>query len=141
MARFYEKAPTRHYFPETDFGGGADILYYVKGPKGKAGRLHDYGVDNVTEVFNGGTLNPKMAIGIVGNADYYGDDFDLGAAAVAGGSKSIRTTYAPTDTGFATYMLIPELPADTVVMVTCEAATGSGLTGKAFPFVDIIWDV
>ena len=141
MARFYEKAPTRHIFPVTDFGGGADILYYVKGPKGKAGRLYDYGVEGLTEAMNGGTLMPGMAVGIVGTAAKYGVKFVFTSMAIADGTKSIRSTYTPIDTAFeGTYMVERDLPADTVVMVTCYAATGSALTGTGTPFVDIIWD-
>ncbi len=141
MALSYEKKATRVSFtPGTDFGGGADILYYVLGPKGKAGRLYDYGIENVVEALAAGTNLPKMSVGTVADPDHYGDDFSLGAAAIAGGTKSIRTTYTPTDAGFATYMLIRDLPADTVVMVTCTAGTGSGLTGQATPFVEIVWD-
>lgn len=136
----YDKLPTRHYFAQTDFGGGADILYYVKGPKGKAGRLVNYGVEGLTEAMNGGTLMPKMAVGIVGTAEKYGKKITFTSMAIADGTVSLRTLYAPTDATFATTLVIAELPADTVVMVTCYAATGSALTGIGQPFVDINWE-
>lgn len=137
----YLKAPTRHWMPNTDFGGGADILYYFKGPKGKAGRLYDYGVESTVEAMNGGTLMPKMAVGIVGTAEKYGTKLTFTSLAVADGTKSVRTTNLPADTAFeGTYMVDRDLAADTVVMVTCYAATGSALTGQAMPFVEVVWD-
>lgn len=135
----YDHWPTR-YSLLVDYGGGADVLQHVIGPKGKAGLLYDYGCHSVSEVFNGGTLMPKIAVGTVSDPDAYGDDFTFGALAVAGGGKSIRTTYTPgVDAGWDTYMVNRNLPKDTVVMVTHQAATGSGLTGIAVGFVDIIW--
>lgn len=137
----YDKRPTRYYFPLTDFGGGADIYYHIKGPKGKAGRLYDYGVESLTEAFAAGTATPMMAVGTVADQDAYGNEFDFGALAIADGTKSIRTAYREAiDAGFDTYMLNRELPADTVIKVTCVAGTGSGLTGIGVPFVDIIWN-
>lgn len=126
-------------FGNTDFGAGSNTLYHIIGPKGKEGLLWDYGVYAVMEAFAAGTTTPMMSIGTVADPDHYGDEFDFGALAVAGGGKSIRTTYAESATGFGTYMLIRNLPADTVILITCVAGTGSGLTGMASPFVDIIW--
>lgn len=135
----YDHWPTR-YALAVDYGGGANVLQHVKGPKGKDGLLYDYGCHTVVEVFNGGTLMPQIAVGTVSDADAYGDEFDFGALAVAGGGKSIRTAYVPgVDSGWNTYMLNRNLPKDTVVMVTHYAATGSGQTGQATGFVDIIW--
>lgn len=137
----YDNWPTRYaYGGILDYGGGANVLQHVRGPKGKDGLLYDYGCHSVVEVFNGGTLNPQIAVGTVSDADYYGDEFDFGALAVASGGKSIRTTYTPeVDAGWAQKMLIRNIPKDTVVMVTHYAATGSGQTGQAVGFVDIIW--
>ena len=83
---------------------------------------------------------PQIAVGTVSDADAYGNEFDYGAVAVASGGKSIRTTYTPAvDAGWDSHMLDRDIPKDTVVMVTHYAATGSGLTGIAVGFVDIIW--
>lgn len=136
----YDRAPTRYIFSQIDFGAASDSLRHIIGPKGKAGRLYDYGMFGVTEAFAAGTTLPKMSVGTVADPDHYGDDFSMGAATVAGGGTSIRGTYAPTDAGFATYMLIRDLPKDTAVMVTCTAGVGSGLTGIADAYVDIVWD-
>jgi hypothetical protein len=133
------KAPTRYIFAGISFAS-SDVLRHIIGPKGKAGRLWDYGVQCVTTLFAGATTTPMMAVGTTGDADHYGNEYDFGAATVAGGSKSIRTAYAPTDAGFATYMLIRDLPKDTVVMATMVAATGGGAAGVADTFVEIQWD-
>lgn len=130
----------RYQQDSFDFGGGADDNMTFKGPKGKEGLLYDYGVYNVTETFAGGTTTPKMSVGNAADADHYGDDFDFGAlVADTSGGKSIRSTYAPGTTGWNTYMLIRELPADTAIYGVMIAATGSGLTGHANAFVDVIW--
>jgi len=135
----YDNWPTR-YSLLVDYGGGANVLQHVRGPKGKDGLLYDYGCHSVSEVFNGGTLMPQIAVGTVSDADAYGNEFDYGAVAVASGGKSVRTTYTPAvDAGWDTTMLDRDIPKDTVVMVTHYAATGSGLTGIAVGFVDIIW--
>lgn len=135
----YDKIPTR-YEILVDYGGSSNVLQYIKGPKGKDGLLYDYGCHSVTEAFNGGTLMPQIAVGTATDADAFGEEFDFGALAVTSGGKSIRTTYTPAvDPGWDTYMVQRNIPKDTVVMVTHYAATGSGLTGIAVGFVDIIW--
>ena len=131
----------RYAFGTFDFGGGADDNFTFKGPKGKEGLLWDYGVFAVTESFAAGTNTPRMMIGNASDDNHYGAEFDFGAlAADTSGGKSIRTTYRPTiDAGWLTYMLIRDLPADTAIYAKCVAGTGSGLTGMAIPFVDVIW--
>lgn len=134
----YDGQRTRYEFSQISFAS-SDVLRHIIGPKGKEGLLWDYGCHSVTTLFAGATSTPMMLVGTVADEDHYGDDFDFGAAAVASGGKSIRTTYRDTDTGFGTYMLIRNLPADTVIMVTMRAATGGGAAGVATTFVDIIW--
>jgi hypothetical protein len=128
-------------FPLFDFGGGSNASPIIAGPKGLKGRLIDYGVQWVSEAFAGGTTTPQMSIGTAADKDHYGEEFDFGALAVASGGKSIRSTYAYDDLAhIATYILNDgALPADTPVEVTLLAATGSGLTGMAIPFVKIDW--
>lgn len=131
------RSPTRYAFGVHDFGGSADETFSVKGPKGKAGRLHDYGVFGCIEVMNGGTITPKIAVGTTSDPDAYGDELVLHGLA-DNDATSIRMLYQEHDAGFATYMLNRELPADTEIYVTCTVATGSP-TGQAVPFVDIVW--
>ena len=135
----YDYPATRYAFGNQDFGGGANVLMYLKGPKGKAGLLFDYGVFGLSEAFAAGTTTPMMSVGTIADPDYYGDEFDFGALAINAGGKSVRETHYPGSAGFTSKMLIREIPADSVVMVTLVAGTGSGLTGQAVPFVDIKW--
>jgi hypothetical protein len=133
----YDDKPTRYSFGNFDFGD-ADQTFSIIPPKGKSGYLHDYGVFGVTEVFNGGTVTPKISVGTTSDADAYGDELDLNALA-DNHAMSVRTTYSEPSTSFATYMINRHLPKDTELYVHIVAATGSP-TGQAIPFVDIIWD-
>ena len=135
----YDSAHRRYYELLVDYGAGGNTLQHIIGPKGKQGLLWDYGCHSLAEAFAGSSTTPMISVGTTGNADAYGEEFDYGALAVAGGGKSIRTTYAETDSGWATYMVDRNLPMDTVVMVTHIAATGSP-TGQAIAGVGIIWD-
>lgn len=126
-----------YMFGTFDFGGAADDTFVIKGPKGKQGRLWDYGVQGTTEVFNGATITPKIAVGTAADPDAYGDELVLHALADAS-ATSIRSLYAEQDATFATYMLNVDLPANTAVVVTCTAATGSP-TGMGVPYIVIDW--
>ena len=130
----------KHSFGLFDFGGGADEQFVIKGPKGKQGRLWNYGVEGATEVFNGGTVTPKIAIGTSSDPDAYGNELDLDDVAL-NSAKSVRSTYdeIADATDFNALMVDVTIPADTDVYVTCTAATGSP-TGIAVPFVIIHWD-
>lgn len=120
-----------------DFGGAADEVFYIRGPKGKSGRLYDYGVQMTTEAFNGGTITPKIAIGTAADPDAYGDEIVLHGLAIDD-AKSVRTMHHETAAGFAALMVQQEIPADTLVAMTCTVATGSP-TGIGVPFVIIDW--
>jgi hypothetical protein len=134
----YDKPNRMKYsFGVFDFGGAADDAFAVKGPKGKAGRLWDYGVEGTVEVFNGGTITPKIAVGTAADPDAYGDELVLHGLADQS-ATSIRALYHEQAAGFAAAMLNRELPADTAVVVTCTVATGSP-TGQGVPFVIIDW--
>lgn len=135
----YDDRDRRWYEMLVDYGAGANTLQHIIGPKGKAGLLWDYGCHSVAEAFAGSSTTPMISVGTVSNADAYGEEFDYGALAVAGGGKTIRTTYAETAAGFATYMVNRNLPMDTVVMVTHIAATGSP-TGQAIAGAAVIWE-
>lgn len=138
----YTSRITRYQRSQFDFGGGADDNMTFKGPKGKEGLLWDYGVYDISETFNGDTLDPQMSVGTAADPDHYGDEFSLTTAlcpADTAGLVSVRTQFAPTAAGFAALMLIPELPADTAVYGVLKAATGANLTGTATAFVDCIW--
>jgi hypothetical protein len=127
----------KYSFGTFDFGGAADEIFVVKGPKGKAGRLYDYGVEGTIEVFNGATITPKISVGTVADPDAYGDELVLHGLA-ADSATGIRALYHEQDAGIATYMLNRELPKDTAVAVHCVVATNSP-TGQGTPFVTIDW--
>lgn len=122
-----------------DFGAGSDEQFNIIGPKGKAGRLYDYGVEGTIEVMNGASTTPKVSIGNSSSATAYGAALDINALA-DNTAKSIRSTYREDAAAFAgTYMTNRNIPADTQIRVNCVAAAGSP-TGQAVPFVIIDWD-
>lgn len=125
-------------FPLVDFGGGADVTHYIKGPKGKKGYVVDYGVNTVSEAFAAGTATPMMAVGKTGDTDAYAEELDFGALA-ANTSASLRSMKTPAQIKADYVRPNMEIPADTQVFVTCVAGTGSGLTGQALPWVKIRW--
>ncbi len=131
-----------YQFGNFDFGAGANETFSIQGPKGKAGRLIDYGVQGVIEAFAGSTSTPVVAVGTPSDADAYGDEFDMGALADNNG-KSVRSTYPnayPFGTTIGTYILSQgKIPADQEVVLTCTGAVGTP-TGQAVPFVTIDWD-
>ena len=140
----YENPDRRTYvFQEFDFGGSAGTrTEKIVGPKGKKGRLIDYGVQSVQETF-AGTTPASIAIGINGgNVDEFGEELSLGTAVTtAAGGYTVRSLYDPIAdaTNFDALMVDPNIPADTVVAVTCvEAITGPA--GKASAYVVIDWD-
>lgn len=135
----YDRPNRIKYSRFFDFGGSGGITEYsIKGPKGKAGRLYDYGVEMTEEVFNGGTITPKIAVGTTSDPDAYGDELDLNGLALKD-AKSVRILYREDEAGFDTYMVDPTIPADTEVYMTLTEATGSP-TGQGTAFVIIDWD-
>lgn len=123
-----------------DFGAGSDN-YVFNGPKGKAGRLIDYGIEGVTETFNAVTTAATVSVGTVADPDAYGDELGLGTTAADAGSVSVRSLYRPgIDSGFATQMVEEDIPADTDVCLACTAPTGGTPAGIATAFAIIQWD-
>lgn len=136
----YDNPVKRHRFGVVDFGGGADVTHYITGPIGKQGTLVDFGVEGCVEAFAAGTALPQMAVGISGDTDAYGEEFSLGALAVAAGGKSVLSTHSPHSAAAAAVLVNRAIAKDVVTHVTCIAGTGSGLTGQAIPWVDIAWE-
>lgn len=133
------RKPTLYMFGLFDFGGGADASFAVVGPKGRTGRLHDYGVQGVIEALHGGTLNPRLVVGTAGDDDAYGTTFTpTPDVNTTGDTVRQRCKHV---TEVATYILPAalNLPADTAVILKCLAATGSALTGQAYPVMEIEW--
>lgn len=129
--------PNRIKYQVTfDAGNNGNESWAFTGPKGKKGRLWDYGIEAITEVYTSGG---SIAIGTAADPDAYGDEFPTTAAAGATadvGTHSVRSLYAETDAGFSTYMLEQELPADTAFVMTCVDDAASGI---ATYFVIVDW--
>ncbi len=130
-----------HYmFPTLDFGSAGED-YYVIGPKGRKGKLVDYGVHHITETFTADTLPAYVSVGTAADPDAYGDELSMGTAAADSGSRSVRTMYrAASD--IETYILDAglSLPADTKLRLACTAPTGGTPAGMACPFMIIDWE-
>lgn len=126
---------TAYTFETLDFGAGSEN-YGIVGPKGKAGRLIDYGVQGSTEAFAGGVL-ATIAVGTAANPDAFGEELSIVCADASG--FTARSSAADVD-ALELIIVDAEIPADTVVQVTCTVASGGAEAGKAHPHVIIHWD-
>ena len=131
----YDKPNRMRFTHFFDFGAAADETISIKLPKGKTGRLHNYGVYGVIEVMNGDSVTPKIAIGTTSDADAYGDELDINAVA-DNDAKSVRSENYENSTNFNALMIERDLPKDTEIYMTLTGATGSP-TGQGTAFVDI----
>ena len=114
-------------WPAVDFGGGADIVQRIKGPAGKKGRIVDVSVE-ATEAFNSPTNPAHVLVGIASDTDSVLDwnvgDVDVNT--VVNASTSINPG-------------LNEVPADTLVLVTLQAVTGTSPTGTGNVRLFIDW--
>lgn len=135
----YENPNRQVYQFDFDWGGAANETFSIQGPKGAAGILWDYGVQGVTEVFNGGTVTPKIAVGSTTDADAFAEEMDLQGLADNSG-QTARSLYGDDVAVLysSTAIVDKQIPADTEVVVTCTAATGSP-TGIGTAYVVIDW--
>jgi hypothetical protein len=141
----YEMGDRRTYvFPLYDYGGASGArVDKIRGPKGKAGRLIDYGVQSILEDF-AGTTSATIAVGTAADPDAYGNELALNGGLVTSGGRSVQSLYDPNGSAadraaHAALMLEPDLPADTAIYITnTEAITNP--TGQACPYVTIQWD-
>lgn len=122
----YDNPNRQKYAFHFDAGNNGDETFTVKGPKGKKGRLYDYGVEGVTEAF---TADAQISVGTAADPDAYGEEIAVGVLAVDT-VKSLRTLYDPIadQTSFDALLVEPELPKDTAVVlkVVDDAAAGIG---------------
>jgi hypothetical protein len=107
-----------------DAGNNGNETFTIRGPKGKNGRLWDYGVEGVTEAF---TADCTLAIGTGSDPDAYGEELAMGALALDT-PKSVRIDNAEGSSGFNALMVQPDIPKDTAVVMTIvdDAAAGIG---------------
>lgn len=119
----------------------SDETYAMCGPKGKKGRLYDYGFEGVTTVFAGDTTKPTISVGVIGTLGAYGAIFAVGAIA-DNTAKSVRSTYDPVidKTSFEALVLPGTIPADTALVLSVVGATGGSAGGVGKPFCIIDWE-
>lgn len=130
----YDKPNRIKHVAFVDLGNTGNKSLTFRGPEGKKGRLIDYGIEGVTEVF---TQDASIAIGDGSDVDAYGEELALGALA-AGGQLGVRSQYDPiaNKTAFDALIVNPNINADSFVMTLVDdAATGMGMV---YAVVD--WD-
>lgn len=139
----YDQRKTRTYiFANYDYGAAAGArVDKIVGPKGKAGRLIDYGVLNIVENFAGATTPATIAVGTTADPDAYGDEFSLAGGTTVSSGQTVQSVIdeASQAASWAAVMLEPDIPANTPVWVTNTEATGSP-AGQGQPYLVIAWD-
>lgn len=119
---------------------GSNVTRTIKGPKGKVGRLWDYGCQTVTTLFAGATNTPQMEVGKSGTLAAYGVAYDFGLLDVTSGSKSPRIDLLPEAATWRSAAFVDaDIPKDTIVYCTIIVATGGGAAGAGDFFAEIIW--
>ncbi|MCC6918632.1 MAG: hypothetical protein IT548_05475 [Alphaproteobacteria bacterium] len=140
----YSKAPTRHRFGPFDFGGGADDFFSIISPTGRdGGILVDYGVEGVTEAFNGDTLDPQLSVGTAADRDKYGEEITVNPAVDAG--MSLRSQFETIGKTLSGAKIGDYITADGLNIpasgagIHAIASTGANLTGQGVLYADIVW--
>lgn len=131
--------PNRMTYTFGPYTFTADETFSIQGPKGKKGRLWDYGVYGVTTAFAGATTTPQLAVGTPSDQDAYGNEFDFGTLADNSG-QSVRSTYYPYHASFDDYLLNAVIDADQEVVIKAIGATGGGAAGVANFYCIIDWE-
>lgn len=130
----YDHPNRQKYSFHFDAGNNGNETFSIYGPKGKTGKLHDYGVEGITEAF---VAEAKIEIGDGSDADAYGTALAMGAAAVDT-VKTVRTSFDPAmDKAAFDALILPDktIPADGKVMMTVTDDSTSGI-GEFFIIVD-----
>lgn len=123
-------------FPVADAGAGT-VTMKITGPKGKSGKVQDYGLHSITEAFTATTTGSVMSVGKSGTLAAYGANLAVGTAAI-GATKSMRNTIL--SLGDLNEYVPAQIPADTEVLFTITAPTGGTPAGIGTPFLTIDWD-
>lgn len=126
-------------FGTHDCGAGGEVFTFL-GPKGKAGRVHDYGIMHPTEAFTADTLPCNVSVGTVADPDAYAEEISMGTAAIDSGGVSLRNSRTLDQIIAAEAALSPEVPADGIVALHVTAPTGGTPAGIGIPFVVMDWD-
>lgn len=117
---------TRHSFNITL--DGSTFTRAIPVPRGKSGRVWDYGVEGVTVTL---TSACDIMVGTAADPDAYAEEFELDGAA---GSKSVRQTHWPVDANSTTDLrdfLVGESTAiqgstGAVIMTVIGSSDGAG---------------
>jgi hypothetical protein len=127
-------------FDLYDYGGASGArVDKIIGPKGKGGRLVDYGVMNIQEDFAGSSTDATIAVGNASDPDAYGNELSLDEAVDAvDGGYTLQSAFAVADQAANEGVTGFNLPADTAIYVTSTEGTGTP-TGQACPYVVIDW--
>jgi hypothetical protein len=131
----YDKPNRQKYSFRFDAGNNGNETFSIFGPKGKTGRLVDYGCEGITEAF---TADCTIEIGDGSDADKYGKALAMGTTA-ADAVKSVRTSYDPSkdQASYDALIVEPNIPADGKVCMTITDDAAAGI-GNFFVIVD--WD-
>jgi hypothetical protein len=116
----YSNPDNRDYtFGAVSFA--ANTTRKIRGPKGKKGYLRGTHVF-VTTAFVGTTTPANLQVGVSGTAAAY-ETITFGTA---GTPTPVSTALSPEDGVFTTYTITSrELPADTDILLTCNAGVGT----------------
>ncbi len=129
----YDKPNRQKYAFYFDAGNNGNETWSIKGPKGKAGRLHDWGVEGVVEAF---TADAQLSVGTAADPDAFGEELAFGVVAVDT-MESVRTLYSEQDSGFTALIGASglDIPADTLVQLTLTDDAAAGM-GTFFMIID-----
>lgn len=122
-----------------DAGGNGDLEFAVRGPKGKAGRLYDWGLEGITEAYTSG--EGSVAVGTTADPDAYGEELATSGLAAEDAmsarqlyrDKGINVSTASTDLG--DYLIDGVIPANQKVLMTVVDTTAAGM-GTYFMIID-----
>lgn len=129
----YDRPHREKYAYQFDAGNNGNETYTIKGPKGKAGRLYNWGVEGVTEAF---TADAQVSVGTAADPDAFGEEIAIGVLA-ADAVKTARVLYAEQDSGFTALIGASglDIPADTSVQLTITDDASAGI-GSFFMVID-----
>lgn len=130
----------RHYsFGTIDWGAGADIVHTIAvpqvGSQGRAGRVVDIIIAEVTEDFAGSTLDAGVEIGDGTDPNLYYDTGRVGLDETVDTGDDAVLSLPDTRTGTA---IVPIELARSTITVTFKVSTGSP-TGQAVPTIVVEW--
>ncbi len=111
--------------------------FKIKGPKGKGGKVHDYGVFDVTTALTATTTGAVASVGQVSDLDQFGANVNLGAVPI-GGTATMRGQL--TSLGRLNEFVPDSIDKDVEVILTITAPTGGTPAGAGTAFVTIDWD-